>query len=481
MLALLAVLLEEGLAKVEWASERSVGFAQLADYVLGRADGLVRGPDWAEGITGVPAAETRRLARAWAASSPVMLFPGYSIQRVRGGEETYRLTLALQLATGNFGLLGGSTGSLNNRLPTPRVGSIDSLDAPGRPTVPVLRWPDAILGGRAAGFPADLHSALVAAGNWLGQGADVRKSARALDALDFSVCIEMFPTATALRCDFILPAASPLEKEDIGLPWLGNWLTYKSRLVEPLGQARSDYGIYAALADLLGFGGRYSEGRSEGEWVDAFLAKSVVPDAETFKRAGFWAAPEQERVGLADFARDPAAHPLGTPSGRVELACPAWVLDRGGSLLPSWEAAQKGRPEAAGDFLLISPKVAHRTHSQGGDPASVAASGGHFLEMSPADASSLSLVEGAWALVGTADARVRARVRLSPGMMPGTLSLAEGTWIPEDSNKYEESASPNLLTSTDDHGPATAVSMHAIPVRVSKAAEDEGASAIDKP
>ena len=132
MFALLEVLLEEGLAKREWAIERSVGFEGLEDYVLGRADGLRRGPEWAEPITGVPADETRRLARAWAAASPVMLLPGYSIQRVRGGEEPYRLTLALQLATGNFGLLGGSTGSLNNRLPTPRVGSIDPLDAPRR-------------------------------------------------------------------------------------------------------------------------------------------------------------------------------------------------------------------------------------------------------------------------------------------------------------------------------------------------------------
>jgi len=477
MLALLEVLLEEGLAKREWAMERSIGFERLEDLVLGRTDGIRRDPEWAEAITGVPAAETRNLARAWAAANPAMLLPGYSIQRVRGGEEPYRLSLALQLATGNFGRLGGSTGSLNNRLPRPRVGSIDPLNKEGRPAVPVLLWPDAILGGRGGGFPTDIHGALVAGGNWLGQGADARKSAEALASLDFSFCLELFPTPTALRCEVILPVASPLEKEDIGLPWLGNWLSYKPRLFAPAALARSDYDVYAELAERMGFGGAFTEGRSEADWVEAFLAESEIADTEAFRREGFWLGPEQKRVGLADFAREPGAHPLGTPSGKVELASEAWAKERGGTLIPDWRGGGgkkaglgEGQRRDPGDFLLVTPKVGHRSHSQGGDPESVARSGGHFLSMQPLDAAALGLAEGDPALIeGEEGGSARARIKIDAGLMRGVASLPEGIWLPYDSNNYDESSSPNLISSTLDHGPAMAASMHGLRVRIAAA------------
>ena len=64
-----------------------------------------RSPQWAEAICGIRAEEIVRFARAYASAKPAMLFPGYSIQRVFAGEETYRLTVALQIATGNFGVL----------------------------------------------------------------------------------------------------------------------------------------------------------------------------------------------------------------------------------------------------------------------------------------------------------------------------------------------------------------------------------------
>jgi anaerobic selenocysteine-containing dehydrogenase len=466
MLAVLHVLLEEGLAKRDWAEERSTGFARLADRVLGLEDGLVRGPEWAERMCGVPAEDIRRLARAWVEAGPTMLLPGYSIQRVHGGEEPYRLAVALQLATGNFGAPGGSTGSLNNRLPAPRVGSIPTLTRPGSPDLPVLLWPDAILGGRVAGFPTDLRAALVAGGNWLGQGADAYKSARALDALDFSVCLELFPTPTALRCDVILPVASPLEKADIGIPWLGNWLSYKTRAEAPAGQARTDYDVYAELSERLGHGEVFTEGRNEQAWLDKFLSDSEIGDVEAFKASGFYLAPDQERVGLAAFAADPKGHPLGTPSGLVELASGAWARDTGADGLPDY----RGRPTLPDlPLLLVSPKVGHRTHSQGGDAVRVAATGGHFLDMHPADAAARGIVNGDEVHIRGETASVSARSRLSDSLMRGVVSLPEGTWLPTDTSDYGTSGSPNLLTATSDHGPARAVSMHGIRIEVSLA------------
>ena len=113
------------------------GLRAAGAYVLGLDGGEPRTPEWAEALCGVPAEEIVRFARAYAAAKPAMLLPGYSIQRVFAGEEPYRLTVALQLATGNFGVLGGSTGSLNNRCPA-RGGQAAVADrSPTQPIVPI--------------------------------------------------------------------------------------------------------------------------------------------------------------------------------------------------------------------------------------------------------------------------------------------------------------------------------------------------------
>jgi len=136
---------------------------------------LQRARGWAEGICGVPAQEITRFARAYAAAKPAMLFPGYSIQRVFAGEETYRLMVALQIATGNFGQRGGSTGSMNDMLPAPKVGRLSVPHIESQPSVPVVRWPDAILQGRGGGYPTDIRAVYNLGSNFLNQGSDIRK------------------------------------------------------------------------------------------------------------------------------------------------------------------------------------------------------------------------------------------------------------------------------------------------------------------
>ncbi|HET7838665.1 MAG TPA: molybdopterin-dependent oxidoreductase [Rectinemataceae bacterium] len=468
MLALLHVLVTEGLVDRGFVAERAVGFERIEAYVLGAEDGLARDPPWASGICGVAEAEIRDLARAWALTKPTMLIPGYSIQRVEAGEESYRLTVALQLATGNFGARGGSTGSMNNCLPLPRVGKIDPRSRPGGAAVPQLRWPDAILEGRSGGYASDIHAAYVAGSNLANQGADLAKSARAFGRLDFAVCHEMFLTPTARLCDVVLPAASPLEKEDIGLPWAGNYLLYKPRVAASEGQARSDYDIFAELAWRMGFGPVFTEGRSAAEWIESFIAESEVPDPEEFKSLGIYLGPEQERVGLEDFARDPRGHPLATASGKVELASEAYARDTGGSAIPKW----RGRaPEPRLPLSLVSPKIGAATHSQGRDPSGKEATGAQSLEINALDARERGISDGAMVRVFNHAGSTRVRARLTEGIMRGVVSLPEGVWSALDGSGEDRTGSPNVLTTTMGGGPSVSAVMHGIGVEVERMPE----------
>jgi anaerobic dimethyl sulfoxide reductase subunit A len=462
MLAVLHILFTENLADRAYIQSHSTGFDQLEQYVYGNGE-EARTPQWAEAICGIPAAEITRFARAYAAARPAMLFPGYSIQRVYAGEETYRLAVALQVATGNFGQRGGSTGSINSLLPAPKVGRLEIPVISGLPEVPVVRWPDAILHGRQGGYPVDIHAVYNLGGNMLNQGSDIKKSMTALARLDFMVSHEFFMTPTARWCDVIFPAATALEKEDIGIPWSGNYLLYKPQAVAPQGQARNDYDVLCDLSARLGFGPEFSAGRSTSEWVQHFIAESEITDPEDFRRSGIYWGQDQERVGLADFAADPLRFPLSTPSGKVEIASEKYRQVTGYPPFPTWQAPPE---DSRFPLQLITPKSPYRTHSQGSNIAEIRKMANHALQMHPQDAAERGICDGDTVFLFNAQGTARVVVHLSMGLAPGVVCLPKGIWVDLDEGKIDQAGSANMFTSTEGTRPGIACIMHGMGVEV---------------
>ncbi len=465
MLAVLHVLISESLIDRPFVEAHSVGFDELERYVTGAAGGEAHTPEWAEAVCGIPAGEIRRFARAYAAAKPTALIPGYSIQRVYAGEETYRLSVALQVATGNFGVRGGSTGSLNNRLPGPRLGHLPIPEISDQPAVPVLRWPDAVLEGRKGGYPSDIHAIYSLGGNFANQGADVRKNLAAFEKVDFAVCHEVFLTPTARCCDVVFPAATALEKEDVASPWLGNFLVYKPQAVSPQGQVRNDYDILWDLAERLGFGPAFSQGRSAQEWIDHFIAESEVPDPEAFRRTGLYLAPNQERVGLAEFAADPQGHPLHTLSGKVEISSARYQGETGFPAIPTWRPAPS---DARYPLQLISPKLGLFTHSQGANLPAIAGRAGMELSLHPVDAARRGIAEGDPVRVYNAQGACRVKAHLTEDLLPGVACLPEGVWFTLDAQGEDTAGSANLLTSTEGSTPSVGCVMHGVGVEIER-------------
>ncbi len=324
MLAVLHVLVDEGLTDEPFIAAHAGGFEALRRRVLGRAGGPAATPAWAEQVCGTPAADIVALARALGRRKPAALVPGLSIQRNSGGEEAVRLAIAIQVATGNLGRLGGSSGAQNwGGLPQPHVGRLQVPPNPASSSIPANDWADAVLRGSAGGYP-EIHAALNIGGNYVCQGADAAKSVRAMRSLEFSVCHDLFLTATARQCDVVLPATHWLERNDIVFT-LANYLLFSSKVAKPQGEARNDYDILADVADLMGCGDAFTEGKDEDAWLKEFVAGSEIVDDEEFRRTGIHRGADQQRVGLASFAADPSARPLSTPSGRVELSGAACV------------------------------------------------------------------------------------------------------------------------------------------------------------
>jgi anaerobic selenocysteine-containing dehydrogenase len=271
-------------------------------------------------------------------------------------------------------------------------------------------------------------------------------------------------TPTARWSDVILPAATALEKEDIGTPWLGNYLLYKPRVLPPRGLARDDYEILCDLAGRIGFGAEFSEGRSAAEWVRHFIDTSEIDDPEGFTREGIYRGKATDRAGLSDFAADPERFPLKTPSGKVEISSEAFARDSGYSAIPIWRAAPE---DPAYPLLLVTPKSPHRTHSQWSNIARVREKAAHALEMHRKDAQSRGIADGDEAFLLNGRGRSRVKVRLVVDMAPGVVCLHEGVWHEADGDGVDLAGSANMFTSSEGTDASRACVMHAIGVEVS--------------
>ena len=464
MMAVLYVLLQEGLVDRAFINKYSVGFDALEDHILGRDDGRPKTPQWASALCGTPPDRIVQLAKRYGQSHPVALIPGLSIQRTVGGEEAIRMSIALQVATGNLGILGGSSGALTwGKLPPPRVGRITSPGNPCDASVPVVRWPDAILEGRSGGYPSDIKAVYNVGGNFLVQGSDVAKNIRAFEALDFAVCHDYVLTPTAQYSDVVLPATTPLEREDIIITSGGNYLLYAQQAVPAQHNARNDYDIFCQLAERLGFLDEFSESRSAGQWLAHFLEHSEVPDVEAFKREGIYVAPDQLRVGLSDHVSDPDAHPLTTPSGRVEIASQAYAATG----FPAFPTCRIYPTSEEFPLRLVTPHPRFRIHSQGGGDLELHGSREpHVLRMNTRDAEERGIGDGDTVLVRSPQGRVSIKATVTDDIMPGVASLCEGVWPRFGPGGVDKAGSANVLTSTEPTLPSNATRTHSVRIEV---------------
>ncbi|WP_423460798.1 molybdopterin-dependent oxidoreductase [Ottowia sp. VDI28] len=85
---------------------------------------------------------------------------------------------------------------------------------------------------------------------------------------------EQYWTPTAKLADIVLPATTSLEREDIGYASRERFMIAMKKVLEPVGQARDDYDIFAALAERLGATDTFTEGRTSAQWLSWMYEES---------------------------------------------------------------------------------------------------------------------------------------------------------------------------------------------------------------
>ncbi|WP_407310203.1 molybdopterin guanine dinucleotide-containing S/N-oxide reductase [Pseudomonas sp. nanlin1] len=475
MMALAYVLVSEGLHNLEFIQRCTVGFERFQAYLLGHVDGQAKDPQWAQGLTDIPAQQIVDLARRMA-SQRTLINVAYSLQRSVQGEQPFWMTVTLAALLGQIGLPGGGFGlgyGCMNNTGSGRSGFSGPRFAQGvnpvKAFIPVARITDMLLqpgmpfdyNGQRLTYP-DIRLVYWAGGNVFHHHQDLNRLLQAWQRPQSVIVHEQYWTAQAKYSDIVLPATTALERNDIGSAASDRFMIAMQQAIEPVAQARDDYAIFAALAERLDFAKGFTEGRDTEQWLRFIYEDSrgraqqhgiELPPYDRFWQEGLFEVPYPpgETVLLQAFRDDPQANPLTTPSGRIEIFseriagfayadCPGH---------PVWLA----KPAAAHPLQLLSNQAKTRLHSQYDHGAYSRASKiqqREPLTLNPQDAAARGVVDGDVVKVFNQRGAFLAGVIVSANIRPGVVQIATGAWFDPlahgERDSLDKHGNPNMIT-----------------------------------
>jgi trimethylamine-N-oxide reductase (cytochrome c) len=469
--------LDAGLEDRAYMDTYAVGADKWIEYVQGVRDGVPKTPEWAEGITGIPAAKIVELAELFARSRTE--FAGaWSLQRAQHGEMTHWAMVNFAALTGKIGKPGQGVGFSwhygNGGMPQSGKGTPSGLSQ-GRNFVsgvcPAGRITDMLenpgqsftYNGHEMTYP-DVKMIFNAGNNFMSHQQDTNRLIRALEKVETIVSVDPWWTAATRWVDIVLPASSTLERDDIssGGTYSNDKVYAMKKVIEPVGESRSDYEIFESLADVLGLWAQFTDGLEYMDHLRAAYERSAAAEHTPFEE--FWErgyalqpAPPEARdwVRHGDFYEDPVANPLHTSSGKIEMFCEEIELmgleDCPG--MPVWMEKHEWLGNAReGQLHVVSPHPWYRLHSQMDQSAKLRelykVQGREPVRINAADAEARGIADGDLVELYNDRGTVIAGAVVSDEIMPGVVSLYEGAWPSLDGKGRCNSGLVNFLTST---------------------------------
>lgn len=246
-LAMCHHILDKRLHDERFCAEWIVGFGEWRDFLFARG----YTPDWAGPVTGIAAAEIRRLAAEVAGADGCVIFASRGINQHTNGTQTNRALMFLAAITGNWGRRGGAFFNMTAGAPIAPDAPKERRPALRRPRV--RRSPTGWTEAMTKGKPYPIR-ALIACNNPMAQWPGQEAARAAFKALDLLVHIELFANETSAYADYLLPAATGIEKGEIGRANDDRRIVWIDKMIEPPGEAKADGWIWVELARRLGFG-----------------------------------------------------------------------------------------------------------------------------------------------------------------------------------------------------------------------------------
>jgi anaerobic dimethyl sulfoxide reductase subunit A len=489
------------------------------DYILGTRDGIPKSAEWAEAICGVKADDIRKLARMYATTKPAALKASWAPGRAAYGEQYNRMAAAVQAMTGNIGKLGGCAEGVGKAWHSESIaypydefanvwfGSIKSdrwahcvLNYPNVRREEVGLWPRE---DELDGQIPNIRAIFWQGSDWFNQLTNINKEIQAIEKLDLVVCMDSTITPSGIWADVLLPVATHFERHDVALPWYkGHYYIHRPKVIQPLGESRSDFQIFTELAYRLeaidptakDFGKRYNP-RATRDYFhnadpvdEAYLSawwngkvrphQGVTMSWEEFKKHGVYKFVfKRPLVAFRD--QIVKGEPFETNSGKIEIFSPYlaeiddWTKTQYGYAIPpipKWiEPFESLNSPLTKDypFHLISPHPRWRTHSIFHNIPWLRETYDQELTLNASDARRLGIQTGDTVEVWNARGKCVVPAYVTERCLPGVAVLFEGAWMDLDENGVDRAGNPDFLT-LDEPSPAGAFAYNTALVNVKK-------------
>ncbi len=256
VLAMLNVIVSEGLYAKEFVEKMTVGFDMLPPHVKKYT------PEWAAKECEIPAQDIRRIAREFANAAPKAVFyPGRRSSFATDDVQLRRAMAILNAVVGNWDTEGGLVP--NSHIPLQKHAYL----APWYDDIP-LRIDDgsavflsekdgswvAMRDRIIAGKPYPVKGMMIYKQNVVMSVPNRTKTLKMMDQMDFICTIDIAMSDTAWYSDVVLPEATYLERQD-PLESIGGILpvvAFRQPCIAPLFESKPNLWIMQNLAKRLG-------------------------------------------------------------------------------------------------------------------------------------------------------------------------------------------------------------------------------------
>ncbi|UJF16905.1 dimethyl sulfoxide reductase subunit A [Vibrio sp. SS-MA-C1-2] len=451
-------------------------------YILGQGDdGIVKTPEWASKITGIPVDTIIKLAREMGTNKPCAIHQGWGLQRTANGELACRAIAMLSLLTGSVGVAGGSTGARESDINIPFV-RFPTVPNPIKTSISMFLWTDAIYRHQEMTNLTDgvrgaerLKNPIKMIWNYAGnclvnQHADINRTHEILQdekACEMIVVIDNHMTSSAKYADIILPDLTTSEQDDWAMDGKAAnapYFIYAQKAIEPQFEAKGIYEMCSEIAKRMGVEKAFTEGRTQQQWIEHLYAETrkkdpSLPTFEAMKEIGIYKRQyDHDYIAYEDFRNNPDANPLNTPSGKIEIyseqlaeIAKTWKLKEDEIIhpLPIYFDSFEGHNDPLAKKFPLQLTGFHykaRCHSTYGNVALLKAAARQEVWINPIDANERGIKNGDMVSIFNDRGEVHISAKVTPRILPRVVALGEGAWYSPDGQKIDHAGSINVLT-----------------------------------
>jgi anaerobic selenocysteine-containing dehydrogenase len=473
VLAMLNVIINEKLYDTDFVSRWCYGFDKLLHHIQKYT------PKWAEPITGVPADQIRKVARLYATTKPACILPGNAFDQTTDSNNAVRAVAILIAITGNLDRPGGNVVSTGSTMPM--VNSVHLRERYTKDFVDRLVGPEIascfqpFVEGTSSAYYRCLDSvltrkpypvrAIIAPGTQptvITRGS--KRVVEALEKLEFFVVIDVMQNASMPWADVVVPVATmyecdhPFEVSD-------NWIMARNKVIEPLGDYKSDYEFWLDLAVRMGYGKDFWDGSIEKCMNYQLENFSMTMEELRAHPTGIVYEPKPmvyekyEKIFTTPSPRLSGAPYL--PQGKVAIYNTTFE-DNGFNPLPEWVEPPES-PTATPELLVDYPLVFFDTHTTDvynhgwlrNIPYLREMQPDPWIHIHPGTAKSRGIEDGDWVIVESPHGWIKVRALYFEGIRPDVVMGVHGWWQGCDElglpgyPLLDGGANVNLLYSTD--------------------------------